>query len=75
MFLSIIQLIGKQEFADLIVEDSQSVTKRQEIDSIPIVDDIRYHISSSVQTLSAVQEAQEKLAELDNLLQELGLDC
>ncbi|XP_071815730.1 ankyrin repeat and BTB/POZ domain-containing protein 1-like isoform X1 [Apostichopus japonicus] len=68
-------LIGKQEFADLIVEDSQSVTKRQEIDSIPIVDDIRYHISSSVQTLSAVQEAQEKLAELDNLLQELGLDC
>lgn len=68
-------VIGRQEFRDLVVEDSKSVNQRQEIDSIPIVDDIRYHISSSVQTFSDVQEAQEKLKELDNLLQDLGLDC
>lgn len=69
------QLINTPEFSDIIKEDAASIQQRQETDSIMIVDDIRCHISSSVQTFSAVQEAQEKLAELDELLIRLGLEC
>ncbi len=49
--------------------------ERQETDTITIIDDIRYHITSNVQTFSAMSEANDKLAMIDELLETLGLDA
>jgi ankyrin repeat/BTB/POZ domain-containing protein 1 len=51
------------------------VRSRQETDSITVVDDIRYHITSDVQTVSEMDEAREKLQIIDRLLEDLGLDA
>ncbi|TTP91404.1 Ankyrin repeat and BTB/POZ domain-containing protein 1 [Bagarius yarrelli] len=69
------RLVEKPEFAELIREDAESVAARQETDSIPLVDDIRYHISGNVQTYSAIEEANQKLHALEFLLSYIGLDC
>jgi len=69
---SIIQL---PEFHELVIEDAKEVRGRQETDSIGIIDDIRYHIKARVQTYSGMQEAEEKLAAIDELLEILGLDA
>lgn len=58
-----------------VKENAEAVEERQETDSIPLVDDIRFHITSNVQTYSAIEEANQKLESLDNLLASLGLEC
>jgi len=63
------------ELHDLIIQDAASVEDRQETDSIPIVDDIRYHIALAVQDYSAMSEAHDKLVLVDDLLEKLGLDA
>ncbi len=62
------------EFGEFVVEDAKSVIGRQETDTIPIIDDIRFHITSFMQTYSDMYEADQKLALINNLLEELGLD-
>ncbi|XP_002740260.1 ankyrin repeat and BTB/POZ domain-containing protein 1-like [Saccoglossus kowalevskii] len=69
------KIIYTEEFAELIQEDASSVQERQETDSIPIIDDIRYHITSTILTYSDMAEANEKLAALDDLLIRLGVEC
>lgn len=69
------KLVERAEFAELIREDAENVAARQETDSIPLVDDIRYHISGNVQTYSAIEEANQKLHALEFLLNYIGLDC
>lgn len=69
------QLVERPEFAELIHEDAGAVEARQETDSIPLVDEIRFHISSNVQTFSAIEEAQQKLTALEILLANIGLEC
>ena len=69
------QLVNSAEFAELIQEDARSVVDRQEMDSIPLVDDIRYHITTNVQTYSAIEEANQKLQVLEQLLVSIGLEC
>ena len=59
----------------MIQEDARSVVDRQEMDSIPLVDDIRYHITTNVQTYSAIEEANQKLQVLEQLLVSIGLEC
>ncbi|XP_070557887.1 ankyrin repeat and BTB/POZ domain-containing protein 1-like isoform X2 [Ptychodera flava] len=69
------KIVTTDEFAELVKEDAASVEEREETDSIPIVDDIRYHITSNVQTFSAMAEANEKLSALDELLIRLDVEC
>lgn len=63
------------EFVTAVKENAEAVEERQETDSIPLVDDIRFHITSNVQTYSAIEEANQKLEALENLLASIGLDC
>lgn len=69
------QLVELEEFAAAVKENAEAVEERQETDSIPLVDDIRFHITSNVQTYSAIEEANQKLEALDNLLGSIGLEC
>ncbi|XP_071497851.1 ankyrin repeat and BTB/POZ domain-containing protein 1-like [Diadema antillarum] len=69
------RVIDREEFIDLVKEDAAVIKNREEIDTIAIIDDLRFHIASNLKTFSEVQEAQEKLNSLDNLLQELDIDC
>lgn len=69
------QLVELEEFAVAVKENAEAVEERQETDSIPLIDDIRFHITSNVQTYSAIEEANQKLEALDNLLASIGLEC
>ncbi|XP_007437182.1 ankyrin repeat and BTB/POZ domain-containing protein 1 isoform X2 [Python bivittatus] len=69
------KLVEFEEFAAAVKENADAVEERQETDSIPLVDDIRFHITSNVQTYSAIEEANQKLEALDNLLASIGLEC
>lgn len=69
------QIIYDEGLHDLILQDATEVRGRQETDSIPIIDDIRYNITSDVQTVSEMGEASEKLQIIDRLLEDLGLDA
>ena len=63
-----VQLVELEEFVAAVKENAEAVEERQETDSIPLVDDIRFHITSNVQTYSAIEEANQKLEALENLL-------
>lgn len=69
------QLVEQAEFAEMIKEDAASLEERQETDSVPLVDDIRFHIASNVQTYSAIEEANQKLEALEELLSSINIDC
>uniref|UniRef100_H2ZB42 BTB/POZ domain-containing protein 8 n=1 Tax=Ciona savignyi TaxID=51511 RepID=H2ZB42_CIOSA len=69
------KLVETDEFAELVEEDAASVRDRQEVDSVPLVDDIRYHLTNSVQNYSQMEEANFKLAALNALLSRLGIGC
>lgn len=70
-----VQLVELEEFVAAVKENAEAVEERQETDSIPLVDDIRFHITSNVQTYSAIEEANQKLEALENLLASIGLEC
>ncbi|KAI4823928.1 hypothetical protein KUCAC02_012482 [Chaenocephalus aceratus] len=69
------RLVEQDEFAELIKEDAASLEERQETDSIPVVDEIRFHITSNVQTYSAIEEANQKLEALEELLTSINIEC
>ncbi|KAK5609799.1 Ankyrin repeat and BTB/POZ domain-containing protein 1 [Crenichthys baileyi] len=69
------RLVEQAEFAEMIKEDAASLEERQETDSVPLVDDIRYHIASNVQTYSDIEEANQKLEALEDLLSSINIDC
>ncbi|XP_068454683.1 ankyrin repeat and BTB/POZ domain-containing protein 1 [Clinocottus analis] len=69
------RLVEQDEFAEIIKEDAASVGERQETDSVPLVDEIRYHITSNVQTYSAIEEANQKLEALEELLCSINIYC
>lgn len=68
-------MVRRKEFADVILQDAQTIQERQESDSIDIVDSVRYHLTSQVQTYSEIEEANTKLHAIDKLLDSLGLVC
>ncbi|KAK6994346.1 ankyrin repeat and BTB/POZ domain-containing protein 1, partial [Biomphalaria glabrata] len=68
------EVIHQEEFRQLVVEDASNVKEREETDTIDIVDEIRYYISSFVLTYSEMEEANEKLKLIDNLLEELDIE-
>lgn len=65
----------KEEFAEMVKEDAALLEERHETDSVPLVDDIRFHIASNVQTYSAIEEANQKLGALEGLLFSIDIDC
>ncbi|XP_070349169.1 ankyrin repeat and BTB/POZ domain-containing protein 1 isoform X1 [Equus asinus] len=69
------KLVEREDFAEAVKEEAAAVAARQETDSIPLVDDIRFHVASTVQTYSAIEEAQQRLRALEDLLVSIGLDC
>ncbi|XP_073087245.1 ankyrin repeat and BTB/POZ domain-containing protein 1 isoform X5 [Manis javanica] len=69
------KLVEREDFAEAVREEAAAVAARQETDSIPLVDDIRFHVASTVQTYSAIGEAQQRLRALEDLLVSIGLDC
>ncbi|PSN49801.1 Ankyrin repeat and BTB/POZ domain-containing protein 1, partial [Blattella germanica] len=71
----IYKVIHDESLHDLVMQDATEVMGRQETDSIPVIDDIRYHITSEVQTVSEMSEASEKLKLIDEMLEDLGLDA
>ena len=72
IYLQVLQL---DEFKAFVVEDARSVHQREETDTISIIDDIRFHITNSVQTFSDMYDAEDKLTQIDHLLDTLQLDA
>lgn len=68
------KIIELPEFAEIVKKDAKEVKRRQETDSIDIIDEIRFHITSFIQTYSDVEEANEKLKQIDDLLESLDLE-
>ncbi|GLD46248.1 deoxyribonuclease-1-like isoform X1 [Lates japonicus] len=52
---------NQQGFADHQKEDARVAGGRRETDSVPLVDDIRYHIASKRADIRCVEEANQKL--------------
>lgn len=69
------KLVEQEDFVEAVREEAAAVAARQETDSIPLVDDIRFHVGSAVQTRSAMEQAQQRLQALEHLLVAIGLDC
>ncbi|XP_057686187.1 ankyrin repeat and BTB/POZ domain-containing protein 1 isoform X2 [Corythoichthys intestinalis] len=69
------QLVQNEEFAEMVKEDAALLEKRHETDSVPLIDDIRFHIATHVQTYSAIEEANQKLDALEELLFSIDIDC
>lgn len=63
------------ELAEAIKEDADTVEGREDTDSVPLVDEIRFHIASNVQTYSEIQEANQKLEALEELLTAINICC
>lgn len=49
--------------------------RKTKVDLFLVIDDIRYFITSNVQTYSQMDEAKERLLLIDKLLEELNLDA
>ena len=64
----------REDFAEFVREDASSVEQRQETDSIPIIDDIRYVISNHVQTFSDLADADQDMKLIEDFLEEMNLD-
>lgn len=75
MMIMMLQVVETQEFRDLVVDDAGEVRGRQETDSVPIIDDLRFHISSAVQTVSGIMEARTKLSVIEAVLEDLGIEA
>ncbi|XP_007465325.1 PREDICTED: ankyrin repeat and BTB/POZ domain-containing protein 1 [Lipotes vexillifer] len=69
------KLLEREDFVEAVKEEAAAVTARQETDSIPLVDDIRFHVGSAAQTCSAMEQAERQLRALEDLLASVGLDC
>jgi ankyrin repeat and BTB/POZ domain-containing protein 1 len=63
-------VIDSEDFHDLVREDAAQVKGRQETDSIPIIDDLRFLVSRK-----ELLESHKRLQMIDNLLDKLGLEA
>ncbi len=63
-------MVQMRELHELIREDAESVRDREDVDSIDLVDNVRYHLSAS-----SMAEAQDKLEIIESLLTYLNLDA
>lgn len=70
-----LQIVADEEFHHFVLSDAHEVSDRQETDTISIIDDVRFHITSKVGSFSELEEAQSKLKIIDDLLEKLGLEA
>ncbi|CAG0902830.1 unnamed protein product [Cyprideis torosa] len=68
-------MVERSDFRDIVKETAQEVHGREETDTIPVIDDIRYHINGEIQTMSELEEAERRLRIIDALLEDLELDA
>ncbi|KAF6022969.1 hypothetical protein EB796_018725 [Bugula neritina] len=68
-------MVLRSEFKNLVVHDASEVVSREDSDSIDIVDNVRYHMTSRVRTYSEIQSVHDQLSLIDQLLESLQLDC
>ncbi|KAL4225798.1 Ankyrin repeat and BTB/POZ domain-containing protein 1 [Mactra antiquata] len=69
------QVLQLKEFEELVKTDASEVKDRQETDSIDIIDSIRFHLTSFIQTYSEMQEAEIELKLIDDFVSSLDLEC
>ncbi|EEC08297.1 ankyrin repeat containing protein [Ixodes scapularis] len=69
------QVVQRPEFREIVAQDASEVKLRQETDSISVIDDIRYHIAANARSCAEVELANQKLALIDALLSDMGLDA
>nr|CAB3219665.1 ankyrin repeat and BTB/POZ domain-containing protein 1 [Phallusia mammillata] len=69
------KLLLNDDFAALVEEDAMSISRREEVDSIPVIDDIRCYLTDSVQCYAQMHDVTAKLQALDVLLSRLGREC
>jgi len=62
------------ELHKMIQQDAAEVRHREETDSVQIIDDIRSHIRASVRSMSDMAEAEERMALVEDLLSQLGME-
>ena len=68
-------MLNDEDFAAFVREDASTVRERQETDSIPIIDDVRYHITTEVNGFSDLYEVEAELNLIERFLANLGLDA
>ncbi|EDV27386.1 uncharacterized protein TRIADDRAFT_20762 [Trichoplax adhaerens] len=73
----LLEMVERDDFAKIIIDDATSIIQRQETDSIPIIDEVRYHLGEE-----SLQQSSEKYNEillknnaLDKLLMNLNIEC
>ncbi|CAN7982516.1 unnamed protein product, partial [Ixodes hexagonus] len=71
----LVQVVQQPEFRDIVSQDASEVKLRQETDSISVIDDIRYLITANARSSAEVALANQKLALIDVLLSDMGLDA
>ncbi|CAL4061976.1 unnamed protein product, partial [Meganyctiphanes norvegica] len=69
------QMLVNEELEELIISDAAEVSGRQETDTVTIIDELRYHITSDVLTISGIREAKFKLEKIETLLDDLGIEA
>ncbi len=67
-------MIGQEDFICIVKEDADNLQQRHETDSIDIIDEVRFYITSFIQTYSEMEEANDKLKLIDDLLEDLYLE-
>ena len=72
-FFFFFQMWEDPDLRSIVETDAREVLKREETDSIAIIDDIRSHISRHVKNLSDIEDAECRMLVVDRLLEELGL--
>ncbi|XP_046839999.1 ankyrin repeat and BTB/POZ domain-containing protein 1-like [Xenia sp. Carnegie-2017] len=73
------ELANDQSLIELILEDARGIEERQETDSIPLVDDIRSHLYSSLlpnySSENPTSSSEQRLEALEHMLRNIGLEC
>ncbi|UJR30013.1 hypothetical protein I4U23_017558 [Adineta vaga] len=68
------EVLQQEEFTKFVLEDAASVVDRQEFDTVPIIDDLRFYLAEfSTEDPSDIDETSEKMKLLDDFLERIGL--
>ncbi len=69
------KVLQQEEFVKFVLEDAASVVDRQETDTVPIIDDLRFYLAEfSTVDPSDIEETSEKMKLLDDFLEQIGLE-
>ena len=73
--LLFLKVLRQEEFVKFVLEDAASVVDRQETDTVPIIDDLRFYLAEfSTINPSDIDQTSEKMKLLDDFLEQIGLE-